>query len=144
MMRTAILAAIPLLCAACSTPYQASGWTGGYQDERLDPNTWRVSFLGNANRDAAFVMNSAMYRAAEIAKREGYPYFQVILASTTVASRAYVNFTNLVAYRAELTTNGVKSVEEGCPKGPVLGCKVYATEEALRDYGGLIGISPTR
>src|SRR5215813_3716675 len=57
MLRKTMLAAILLLTAACSTPYQADGWTGGYKDQRLDPSTWRVTFLGNANRDAAFVVN---------------------------------------------------------------------------------------
>ena len=144
MLRKGILMALLLSVAACSTPYQSSGWTGGYQDERLGPDSWRVSFLGNANRDSAFVMNSAMYRAAEIAKGEGYPWFQVMLASTAVASRAYVNFTNLVSYRAELTMNGLKTADAGCPKGPALGCRVYATDESLANYGNLIGVQPKR
>lgn len=133
-LRKSALAAVACLLAACSTPYQADGWTGGHKDEQVAANAWRVSFTGNANRDQAFVMNAAMHRAAEIAKREGYPYFQVTGAGTSVVSRAYVNFTNLVSYRAELNMSGLKTAKEGCPGGPV-GCTVYATEEAYIGYG---------
>ena len=144
LQRIALLMALLLASAACSTPYQPDGWTGGYKDERLGPNTWRVSFQGNPNRDATFVMNAAMYRAAEIAKREGHGYFQVTLASTVVTHRAYVNFTNLVSHKAELTMSGVPTFAAGCPQGRALGCQVYATDDALARYGRSIGVSPKR
>jgi hypothetical protein len=144
MMHKAVLITMLLLLgAACTTPYQSDGWTGGYKDEKLGDNQWRVSFLGNANRDAAFTWNAAMYRAAEIAQREGYRYFQVTFPSTEVFSRAYVNFTNLVSYRSELTMSGLQT-EAGCPQGRGRACQVYGTPESLRDYGNLIGASPKR
>src|SRR5262245_62531911 len=107
-MRKAILITLLLLTVGCTTPYQSEGWTGGYKDEKLGENLWRVSFLGNANRTDVYTWNAAMYRAAEIAQREGYRYFQVTQPSTEVFSRAYVNFTNLVSYKSELTMSGLK------------------------------------
>jgi len=79
-----------------------------------------------------------MYRAAEIAERAGYPSFQVNLESTYVTNRAYVNFTNLVSWKADVHMKGLRSPQEGCPGRPA-GCKVYGTKEALADYGKIVG-----
>lgn len=144
MNRFLILVTTLLLGTACSTPYQTEGWTGGYGEKQLNANSWYVTFQGNANRDATFVMNAAMYRAAEIARREGHDYFEVMLPVTAVSSRAYVNFTNLVSYKAELAMKLLRGPGEGCPKGPALGCKVHGTRDALAHYGSLIGVAPPK
>jgi len=117
---------------------------GGHTEKSLGGNAWEVTFQGNANRDRTFVMNAAMYRAAEISQREGKDFFQVTLSSTEVTDRAYVNFTNLVSYKAHLVMKVLQTSKEGCPQGQSVVCKVYGTGESLAYYGKLIGVSPPK
>ncbi|WP_084396651.1 CC0125/CC1285 family lipoprotein [Henriciella aquimarina] len=79
-------AAIVLLLTACQSvepvPYQAAraGADGGpgYSETRIDESVYRVSFEGNAATPARTVEDYLLYRAAEIAKQEGFASFTVL------------------------------------------------------------------
>jgi len=75
-MRLAICASV-LLLAACATPYQASGFRGGYSETRVADNVAEIHFSGNANTSSAFVRNAALLRAAEYTLDNGYEWFEV-------------------------------------------------------------------
>lgn len=138
VMRAIILTSLLWLTACLSTPYQAAGWRGGYSDAQAGPDRWHVAFTGNPNRTAQFVSNGAMYRAAEIAEREGYPAFEVTGARTYIFSSSYVNFTPLISWKAELSMRGLRDANAGCPNGPRVGCGVYDTARSLDYYGNLL------
>jgi hypothetical protein len=78
----AALAACMMLaaCAVAPTPYQpaadASGY--GYSEERIDAETWRVSFAGNSATARGTVEDYLLYRAAEITLGAGAEGFVVI------------------------------------------------------------------
>lgn len=82
---TAILL-LPLLVllAACSTfkptPYQPVSADNryGFQDTRLDDETWRVSVSGNSRTSRDLVENQLLYRASEIALAQGADGFVVL------------------------------------------------------------------
>jgi hypothetical protein len=68
--------------AACATPYQARSLTGGFSDTRLDANTFRVEFLGNAYTARERVETYLLRRAAEVTLENGYDYFVLLTAGT--------------------------------------------------------------
>lgn len=73
------------LMAACATPtpyqqYQpegARGIHGGYSDQRLAPNRFKVSFHGNELTSRDRVENYLLYRAAELTVASGYDWFMI-------------------------------------------------------------------
>ena len=60
----------------------------GYQDFRLDGNTWDVKFVGNALTDQDTVDHYLLYRCAEITAGEGFDFFAVLDTDSKV-SRSY-------------------------------------------------------
>jgi hypothetical protein len=75
------LALCALLLAACSgpalyRPYADSG-SYGYSEVNIAKNRYEVFFHGPADLDDAAAKNFAIVRAAEIGKRNGFPYFRV-------------------------------------------------------------------
>lgn len=105
-MRSFFLALLAVaLLQACATPYQRSGFSGGYSETQLDSNVFRVSFRGNGftNRDKA--ADLVLLRSAELTLTNGFKYFSVIDAdsytSTSQISTPTTSYTN-----AHLTSYG--------------------------------------
>ncbi len=91
--RTKALAAflaptILLALAGCehATPYQPRSayapYEGGYSDERLAPDRYRVSFSGNYLTSRETVEAYLLYRAAELTLDQGYDWFEVLQRQT--------------------------------------------------------------
>ena len=77
--------AAALLClglAACETPtvYQAAQRPDavGYSEFRIEPGRYRVTFQGGDGAPAPRVEDYTMRRAAEIAVRDGYDWFEIV------------------------------------------------------------------
>ncbi|MGA4579833.1 CC0125/CC1285 family lipoprotein [Limisphaera sp. VF-2] len=74
----------------CATPYQRANLLGGYTDVALAPDTFRVSFAGNAYTSSRRAYEYALLRAAEVVAMNGFRYFCIVKAkedsyvSTTV------------------------------------------------------------
>lgn len=77
----AALLALPAACAT-STPYQplsrASAAAGGYSDQRLAEDRYRVTFAGNTLTSRERVESYLLYRAAELTLERGYDWFVVV------------------------------------------------------------------
>jgi len=69
---------ICFLLAGCATAYQPEAWSGGFQDEKLESDTYEIWFGGNANTKKERVMNFALLRSAELTLEEGYDYFTIL------------------------------------------------------------------
>jgi hypothetical protein len=78
MMRTLGLVLSLTLIAACTTPYQQMGVTGGVEDVQLNNDTYRIRARGNTYTDRTRVEDFVLLRSAEIALRRGYPYFVIV------------------------------------------------------------------
>jgi hypothetical protein len=84
-MHKAALIALVLTAslAACAspTPYQpvsaeaATGIDGGFSDQRIAPNRFRVTFSGNSMTSRETVENYLLYRAAELTAQQGFDSF---------------------------------------------------------------------
>lgn len=75
-----------VLVSSCATSYdtEKSFWTGntGFSETQLGSNVWQIDFTGNnfTNRDTT--KKFSLKKAAEIAVREGYPYFVIVDGET--------------------------------------------------------------
>lgn len=84
-LRALFVLAITAGIGACATPtpYQpyraesASGVHGGYSDQQLAPNRFRVQFHGNDLTSRDRVENYLLYRAAELTLANGYDWFSI-------------------------------------------------------------------
>lgn len=80
-MKLIAIAACSLALASCSTPYdtEKSFWTGntGFSETQLGPNVWQIDFTGNSMTNRDTTKKYTLRKAAQIALREGFPYFRV-------------------------------------------------------------------
>lgn len=63
---------------SCSTPYQPKGALGGYSEEKILDNLYRVQFEGNQHSKPEKIQNYLMYRCAELTQEMGYDYFAIV------------------------------------------------------------------
>ena len=139
MWKFASTASLLLLATACAETYGPAGtgsrmlMGGGYRDEKLDKQSWRIEYSG-ADYDWAY--RSAVRRSAEIAKREGFPYFTVgkgggNLSGNTTSGGRYVGSTVFVT----LIMYGWQTYEERCKGdkriGTTMPCDLYNTDKVL-------------
>ncbi|MFC1565671.1 hypothetical protein ACFL4B_01850 [Candidatus Neomarinimicrobiota bacterium] len=73
-----ILFLIVIFLANCSTPYQPKGALGGYSEEKILDNLYRVEFEGNQHSKLEKIQNYLMYRSAELTKEKGFDYFVIV------------------------------------------------------------------
>ena len=99
-LRTLRAAAAPLAAlafvAACTTPtpYQPLNphgtSAGGYSEQRLDENHFRVCFAGNEMTSRQRVENYLLFRAAEVTMHAGYDSFTMVARAIDPKTRTYV------------------------------------------------------
>lgn len=90
-----LMVALALAGCATPTPYQAigsrGGTTGGYADQRIEENRFRVSFAGNTMTSRQTVENFLLYRAAELTVAQGYDWFVMAARDTERKSRTTID-----------------------------------------------------
>jgi hypothetical protein len=99
MKTAAIVAALGLGLGltACetATPYQplehGTAISGGFTDQRLDADHFRVSFQGNTLTSRATVESYLLYRAAELTTSQGFDWFEAIDRHTDRDRRTYLD-----------------------------------------------------
>jgi len=67
-----------LVVASCSTPYQSSGFTGGFDQKELEPGIWRIEFGGNGFTTAETVQTYWLYRVSQLTLEKGYEGFEIL------------------------------------------------------------------
>ena len=73
-----VVASVALLAlAGCSTPYQRTGFTGGFSETRLQENAFSVSFRGNGYTSRERSTDFALLRCAELTLENGFKFFAV-------------------------------------------------------------------
>lgn len=84
-----LFCAVLVMLCACSTGYQSVGFTGGYEDTRLDENIFSISFRGNAYTSTQRAQDFALLRAAELTLQHGYKYFAIISSDRYISTTTY-------------------------------------------------------
>jgi hypothetical protein len=78
-------AALALAACATATPYQplgTRGSSGGFAEQRIEANRYRVVFAGNDYTSRQRVENYLLYRAAELTVANGYDGFTIVRRDT--------------------------------------------------------------
>ena len=79
------VAALALSACATATPYQPAGYggvRGGYAEQRLESDRYRVSFSGNSVTGREQVEMGLLLRAAELTTESGYDWFATVNRAT--------------------------------------------------------------
>ena len=88
--------ALAVLLTACetATPYQpnrpGNATSGGFSDQRLDTNRFRVTFAGNSLTSRETVEGYLLYRAAELTVAQGFDTFTIVDRHTDRDRHSYV------------------------------------------------------
>lgn len=82
-----LMVAVAILPAACATPtpFQPLGTTrtgGGYSEQRIEDNRYRVMFTGNEFTSRETVENFLLYRAAQLTLQQGFDGFEMVTRQT--------------------------------------------------------------
>ncbi len=81
----AAAAALTLAACATATPYQPAGFNGqrgGYAEQQLENDRFRVTFAGNSVTSREQVEMSLLLRAAELTEQSGYDWFATVNRAT--------------------------------------------------------------
>lgn len=73
-----ITSTILIFLMSCSTPYQPKGMLGGYSEEKILTNMYKVEFKGNQHTKPDLIQKYLLYRCAELTKENGFEYFTVV------------------------------------------------------------------
>lgn len=77
----AILGAIALAGCIGPTTYHPFNGTDGYSEVQFTKTLYRIRVSGNDATSPEAVNNMLLYRSAEVAREQGYPYFKVLSKS---------------------------------------------------------------
>ena len=98
-----------LALAGCATPYQSSGYAGGFTHERLSESVFAVNFSGNGFTNDRRTRDLCMLRCAEVALEYRFKVFSIeserdaggvdkVHMSSTTTTSANVNAYGNAAY----------------------------------------------
>lgn len=88
----ALLLLIALTGCETPTPYQPRTDQGGYTDQRIGENRYRVTFTGNAVTDRLTVENYLLLRAAQVTVQSGYHWFVFDTRDTQARTSYHTDF----------------------------------------------------
>jgi hypothetical protein len=99
LKKIALVGALALTAglAACATPtpYQpkavSGSTTGGFSEQRLEADRYRVAFNGNSLTSRETVERYLLYRAAELTTQQGYDWFETADRRTDRTARTVVD-----------------------------------------------------
>lgn len=111
----AIALAACALLAGCATPYQNDSLIGGASETALGATQYRVRFRGNAHTTPERAADYCLLRCAEIALREGFPYFAIVDERTRVD---HTQWEQPGAYQARLRRTGPNTYQANVTGGP--------------------------
>jgi hypothetical protein len=122
-MRALIAALAFALLAGCATPYQPFEFLGrgGYTDQALGGDTYRVTYYTNMLTGPDTRHELLLYRIAHLAVGHGYDKFAISRTVTTFGGRGF---------QSEEAT-----VQMARPSVPFLGANWYLAGNVLAEYG---------
>lgn len=94
LLAVAAVGALALAGCETATPYQPLGApnaqaSGGYSEQQIEPNRWRVTFAGNTLTSRETVERYLLFRAAQLTLQQGYDWFQAVDRNTERRTHTY-------------------------------------------------------
>ncbi|PTQ08243.1 hypothetical protein CLG96_16255 [Sphingomonas oleivorans] len=92
---TILLAALAVTACGTATPYRpetpGQSSRGGYSDQQIEANRYRVTFRGNSLTARETVETYLLYRAAQLTVERGYDWFIMADRQTDKRTRTYID-----------------------------------------------------
>jgi hypothetical protein len=77
MERILTVISLAVFLSACATPYQETGFGGGYSETKLSSTMFNVRFQGNGFTSPERVSDLALLRCAEVCLEHGFGFFAI-------------------------------------------------------------------
>lgn len=106
-MRRALLAVLAVSLAGCATGYKAKGWSGGFSETQLSPDTFMVNFAANAYTTPEQASDFAILRAADKSEALGCDRFVILNGAETATTGAVTVNTASYGENTAISTGGV-------------------------------------
>lgn len=74
--------------SGCATPYQPTGFTGGFSETQLAPDIFRIYFRGNGFTSSERADDFAMLRAADLCLQHSFTCFAILNQSSSTSTSA--------------------------------------------------------
>ena len=90
-MRLAIqicIAAVAIFISSCATPYQPTGFTGGFSETQLAPDVFRINFCGNGYTSSERAQDFALLRAADLCSQYHFTSFAILNENDSTSTSA--------------------------------------------------------
>jgi len=107
--KTVVLSA--LLLSGCDTRYQSMGWDGGYQEQVLATDHYRLSYQGNSTTQDVWVLQSWHRRASELCPA-GYSVLSIHAPNTESSEQAKEVFSNPLTRRNPEAVGEIKCIKQ--------------------------------
>lgn len=127
MLRLAMVLVVCVTLGGCGASYvQKGAFNAGFSETQLAPDMYRVAFEGNAFDDQQTVADYTLLRCAELAQKDGYPYFMVVDSNDLTRSAAYTTPTTAnTNYSATATGNRYGATAYGTATTTTYGGQTY-------------------
>ena len=100
-----------LLVSNCATKYQEYGFTGGFDQTKIDDNTFDINVTGNGFLTRQKAENYLLRRCAEITDSDGYDYFIIvkhnveeIVSEYTIPEQSAIAISDAISAQNNVTT----------------------------------------
>jgi hypothetical protein len=150
-MKKLILSAGLLLLAACgTTSYGPYGLNRGYGGDRPEPGMYRTSGHTTPRTRSGFAAEMALYRAAEMAREDGFQFIQVVHirggAMVWGSAAGGMMMSGTSGEEAFVRARGVESMTAPlrCEMGDSDQCRNLDIGELMARLGPRLGISGPR
>ena len=91
----AVVGAVLLSGCETATPYQPltqrAASAGGYSDQQIEANRFRVTFAGNSMTSRETVETYLLYRSAQLTTERGFDWFAMVDRNTDKRTSTYVD-----------------------------------------------------
>lgn len=105
-----------VLLTSCATPYQESGWRGGYYELAVAAEIYQVNFAGNGYTGIMTVKAYWLRRCAELTKLKGFQFFEVVGTDSGTDTSAYSQSGNVTIVNKHTATGTIRLTNEPSSK----------------------------
>lgn len=125
--------ALAAMLAACATPYQPLGMSGGYSETKLTSTKYLVSFSGNEHTSRETVQAYLLNRCAELTLDNGFAYFRIVEGGVEGNARTFQTSSE---YRSTTVHRGTRTLGTSTTYG------TYTPGDTIRvtSYSGTVTI----
>ena len=117
----ALLSGVLFLLASCATGYERQGglpWSGGFKDEEVGPDVYRIKFQGNGYTSIDRARLCVMDRCAELTLEKGCDYYAELTAEQIRSSNPSLVVPLAVSAGGSVSPGGAAF---GTPSSPNVG-----------------------